>query len=64
MKGKNSYPTLQMDECIDSVGEANVFTTLDAHSIYWEVASPLENCRKTAVVSTPDITNMSVCSSG
>ncbi|CAN8063209.1 unnamed protein product [Agarophyton chilense] len=33
-----------MDECIDSLGEANVFTTLDANSGYWQDALWLNEC--------------------
>lgn len=34
---RDSYPIPRMDECIDSLGEASVFTTLDANSGYWQV---------------------------
>ena len=32
---KDTYPIPRMDECIDSLGEAQYFTTLDANSGYW-----------------------------
>lgn len=32
---RDSYPIPRMDECIDSVGEAKLFITLDANSGYW-----------------------------
>ena len=38
MTVKDSYPLPRMDECIDSLGDASVFTTLDAYSGYWQVA--------------------------
>ena len=34
MKIKDSYPIPRMDECIDTLGNASVFTTLDAYSGY------------------------------
>lgn len=34
---KDSYHLPRMDECIDSLGDANVFKTLDAYSGYWQV---------------------------
>ena len=34
---RDSYPLPRMDDCIDSLGEAAVFTTLDAYSGYWQV---------------------------
>ena len=34
---KDSYPLPRMDECIDSLGEANIFSTLDCNSGYWQV---------------------------
>lgn len=32
---RDLYPTPRMDECIDSPGEANVFSTFDASSGNW-----------------------------
>jgi len=32
---KDSYPLPRMDECLDSLGHAQWFTTLDANSGYW-----------------------------
>lgn len=34
---RDSYPLPRMDEFIDSLGDANFFTTLDANSGYWQV---------------------------
>ena len=34
---RDSYPIPRMDECIDSLGDATVFTTLDCNSGYWQV---------------------------
>ena len=37
-----------MDECIDSLGEANWFTTLDANKGFWQMAIAEEDQDKTA----------------
>lgn len=34
---RDSYPISLMDEFIDSLGKAAVFSTLDANSDYWQV---------------------------
>ena len=44
---RDSYPIPRMDECIDSLGEATVFTTLDANSGYWQVEIAPEDRDKT-----------------
>jgi hypothetical protein len=33
----DTYPLPRMDECIDSLGEGVVFTTLDCNSGYWQI---------------------------
>jgi hypothetical protein len=33
----DTYPLPRMDECIDSLGDATVFTTLDCNSGYWQI---------------------------
>jgi Reverse transcriptase (RNA-dependent DNA polymerase) len=33
----DTYPLPRMDECIDSLGDAVVFTTLDCNSGYWQI---------------------------
>lgn len=38
-----SYPILRMDECIDYLGDTNVFITLDANFGYWQVEIPEED---------------------
>ena len=50
MTVKDSYPLPRMDECIDSLGEAKVFTTLDAYSGYWQMPIREEDRDKTAFV--------------
>jgi len=47
---KDSYPLPRMDECIDSLGEATIFSTLDCNAGYWKVAIALEDQEKTAFV--------------
>ena len=39
-----------MDECLDSLGEAKIFTTLDAYSGYWQMNVAKEDRHKTAFV--------------
>ena len=39
-----------MDECIDSLGEASVFTTLDCNSGYWQIPIAKRDQEKTAFI--------------
>ena len=34
---RDSYPIPRMDECLDSLGDAKIFSTLDANTGYWQV---------------------------
>jgi hypothetical protein len=34
---RDTYPLPRMDECIDSLGDAHIFTTLDCNSGYWKI---------------------------
>lgn len=45
---KDPYSLPRMDECIDSLGPANVFTTLDAYSGYWQIPIREEDKAKNA----------------
>jgi len=47
---KDSYPLPRMDECIDSLIEATIFSTLDCNAGYWQVAIAPEDREKTAFV--------------
>lgn len=47
---RDTYPLPRMDECIDSLGEAKVFTTLDANWGYWQVPVAPKDRDKTAFV--------------
>jgi len=47
---RDSYPLPRMDECIDSLGEAKVFSTLDCNAGYWQVLIADGDREKTAFV--------------
>jgi Reverse transcriptase (RNA-dependent DNA polymerase) len=46
-----TYPPPRMDECIDSLGDANIFTTLDCNSGYWQIPVAPEDMDKTTFTS-------------
>jgi hypothetical protein len=48
---KDSYPLPRMDECLDSLKDAGIFTTLDCNSGYWQILIFPEDRDKTAFVS-------------
>jgi transposase InsO family protein len=48
---RDTYPLPRMDECIDSLGDANVFTTLDCNSGYWQIPVAPEDMDKTTFTS-------------
>ena len=45
---KDSYPLPRMEDCLDSLGEAKYFTTLDCNSGYWQIPVLEEERSKTA----------------
>ena len=47
---RDVYPLPRMDDCIDFLGDAKVFSTLDCNSGYWEVPVADENRDKTTFV--------------
>jgi len=47
---KDSYPLPRMDKCIESIGEATIFSTLDCNAGYWQVAIALKDREKMASV--------------
>ena len=51
MKIRDSYPIPRMDECIDYLGKATIFTTLDCMSGYWQVDIAEEDRDKTTFTS-------------
>ena len=48
---RDAYPLPCMDECIDSLGDATVFTTLDCNSGYWQVEIAEEDHDKATFAS-------------
>lgn len=44
---RDSYPMPRMDDCIDSLGNATLFTTLDCNSGYWQLPIAKEDQEKT-----------------
>ena len=51
MKVKDSYPLPRIDDCIDSLGDAVIFSTLDANSGYWQMKIRKQDRHKTAFVT-------------
>jgi len=47
---RDSYPLPRMDECIDCLGEAKVFSTLDCNAGYWQVLIVDGDREKTAFI--------------
>jgi len=50
VKVREVYPLPCMDECIDFLGDAKVFSTLDCNSGYWQIAVVHEDRDKTTFV--------------
>jgi Reverse transcriptase (RNA-dependent DNA polymerase) len=48
---RDSYPLPRMAECIDSLGDASVFSTLDCNSGYWQIPVRAEDKEKTTFTS-------------
>jgi Reverse transcriptase (RNA-dependent DNA polymerase) len=46
---RDVYPLPRLDECIDSLGDAVVFSTLDANSGYWQVSMHPDDRDKTTL---------------
>ena len=40
---KDVYPIPRMDDCLDSLGDATVFSTLDCNFGYWQIPVAAEN---------------------
>ena len=47
---RDSYPLPLMDECIDSLGDATLFITLDCNSGYWQITVSKKDQDKTSFV--------------
>lgn len=48
LTARDSYRIPRMDECIDLLGEATVFSTLDANRGYWQVKNVEKVCDEIA----------------
>jgi hypothetical protein len=48
---RDSYPLPRMDECIESLGDAKILTTLDCNSGYWQIPVRPEDREKTTFTS-------------
>lgn len=48
---KDAYPLPRMEDCLDSLGDAKVFTSLDCTAGYWQVSMRKEDQKKTALTS-------------
>ncbi len=58
---RDSYPIPRMDDCIDSLGGAKVFSTLDCNSGYWRIPIAEEDRDKTASYLTWDPIDLRGC---
>ena len=47
----DTYPIPRMDDCIDSLGDAKIFTTLDANCGYWQLNVDKPDQDKTTFIS-------------
>ena len=45
---RDSYPIPRMEDCLDSLGDARVCTTLDCNAGYWKIPMAPEDIPKTA----------------
>ena len=52
---RDHYPIPKIDDCIDSLGEATIFTTLDCNSGYWQTPIAAEDRDKTALICHADL---------
>lgn len=48
---RGSYPLPKMDECMDFLGDASIFSSLDADSGYWQNELEPLDCEMTAITS-------------
>jgi len=48
---KHVYPIPRMDNCLDSIGDATVFSNLDCNSGYWQIPVAAEDREKTTFTS-------------
>uniref|UniRef100_A0AAV2MLZ3 ribonuclease H n=1 Tax=Knipowitschia caucasica TaxID=637954 RepID=A0AAV2MLZ3_KNICA len=48
---KDAYPLPQIEECLDVIGGATMFSTLDLQSGYWQIAVDSKDREKTAFIT-------------
>ena len=48
---KDAYPLPRIDDCLDCLGDARIFSTLDLQSGYWQIRVREEDRQKTAFVT-------------
>ena len=48
---RDAYPISRMDDCIESLGKARIFLTLDCNGGYWQIPVAPEDREKTAFIS-------------
>jgi hypothetical protein len=58
---RDSYLLPRMDDCIDSIGDASVFSTLDCNSGYWQIPVSPEYKEKTTFTSHEGLFGFCVC---
>ena len=47
----DAYPLPRTDDCLDSLGDAGVFSTFDCNSGYWQIPVALEDRDKTTIIT-------------
>ena len=47
----DAYPLPRIEDCLDSLGDAQIFTTLDCNAVYWQVPVAPEDQDKTTFTS-------------
>ena len=57
---KDSYPLPRIDSCMDALGGAKYFSTLDLKSGYWQVALDEESAQKAAFVTRKGVWRFNV----
>ena len=62
---RDSYPLPRMDECLDSLGDVTIFTTLHCNTGYWQIQSRTNTATKLRLPDIPvafdSIGCLSVC---
>lgn len=61
---QDSYPLPRVDECVDSLGEAHIFSTMDSFSVYWQIDIAKKIFTKRRSIVTPEHSNISAIHPG